>query len=994
MKTRKSNLRMAFTSIISLLLCVSMLVGTTFAWFTDSVTSGMNIIATGNLDVELDYWNGTQWKTVEAASDILTGDNWEPGYTDVAYLRIRNVGDLALNYQFGVNIRSEDPGTNMAGEEFLLSDYIYFDVSDVNGETNSYASREDAMKIATNTAKISDSYSKPGTLAPGSDYEYVALVVYMPTTVGNKANNNGSDVPEINLGIQVTATQVPHEYDSFGKDYDSGATNQLPEIPLSKGGKVSGAAPEINNTKKYEVTNTDNIPIGSVEISGDSVETSTTNIIIEIIPDEPNANVTTSTNQKKETFDISVNGIKADNNADITVTLNYRPGLAGVQVFHYDKEIEDVNYDATTGIITFTTKSFSPYTIVHTVETDNEDDGNEESNEVDSEEALIAAVAKGGTAKVSRNISLNSTLAINKSVTLDLNGYSIACGTQNAYIQITGDGELTVTDSGSTGSISGFTTDQGIIQAGVINNGTVTVGSGAVKGGILNHGGTVIVNNGVITSDFTGISTDGGSVTVNGGSVSGSRGGIQIDPYESKNAATVTITGGTVNGGITTYFYENAQYGPINISGGTINGGVMNNGTLNITGGTINDGVNNHGGTVIVENGTIQSNFTGIYSDSGSITVRGGTIHGNNQGICNDYNKRDAKSSVVTINGGSVTCNEPSEDGTGPVRVGIMNYGYSEVYVSAGYVTSFGVTNNEMNPYHGIISVTGGTFQQDPSSYLAEGYQAVLNGSNLYEVAKGNDNTGEGGIYSVDSEEALLAAFAKGGTVKLSGNITVSGQVWNQNPVTLDLNGYTITCKTQGQLQPGQPVQPGQIIAANEMIIIDSGSTGSIVGATMPNGSIGQCVNNNNALTIKGGTFHGGIMNYGTLTVDGGVITTASYGIMSSGGNVTVNGGSVEGYYAGIRNDYFEPIQTGIVTVNGGSVTSSNGVGILNYGNREVYVTGGYVGSLGTVSTDQASYTGIVSVTGGTFQQDPSGFLAEGYKAEQNSQHLYVVTKA
>ena len=51
---RKNIARNAlFTSIISLMLCVSMLVGTTFAWFTDSVVSGNNIIAVGNLDVEL-----------------------------------------------------------------------------------------------------------------------------------------------------------------------------------------------------------------------------------------------------------------------------------------------------------------------------------------------------------------------------------------------------------------------------------------------------------------------------------------------------------------------------------------------------------------------------------------------------------------------------------------------------------------------------------------------------------------------------------------------------------------------------------------------------------------------------------------------------------------------------------------------------------------------------------------------------------------------------
>ena len=61
---RKNTARNAlFTSIISLLLCVSMLVGTTFAWFTDSVTSANNVIKSGNLDIVLEYWNGTKWVT-------------------------------------------------------------------------------------------------------------------------------------------------------------------------------------------------------------------------------------------------------------------------------------------------------------------------------------------------------------------------------------------------------------------------------------------------------------------------------------------------------------------------------------------------------------------------------------------------------------------------------------------------------------------------------------------------------------------------------------------------------------------------------------------------------------------------------------------------------------------------------------------------------------------------------------------------------------------
>ena len=122
-KTTKSAL---LTSSISLLLCFAMLLGTTFAWFTDSVTSANNIIKSGNLDVEFEYWDGSTWKTVKGASDILTNTLWEPGVTQVAYLRVANKGSLALKYQLGVNIVSEKEGTNVAGDTFKLSDSLMF----------------------------------------------------------------------------------------------------------------------------------------------------------------------------------------------------------------------------------------------------------------------------------------------------------------------------------------------------------------------------------------------------------------------------------------------------------------------------------------------------------------------------------------------------------------------------------------------------------------------------------------------------------------------------------------------------------------------------------------------------------------------------------------------------------------------------------------------------------------------------------------------------
>ena len=227
MKRKNTTRNALYTSVISLLLCVSMLVGATFAWFTDEVKSGNNLIAAGNLDIELDYYdtNEKEWKTVDKATDLFSDELWEPGHTQVVYLKMSNVGTLNLKYQLGINVASEIPGTNKAGNPFKLSDVLEFAViNGVNGETGPYADRIAARKAATSSTKLSAGYYVDYTaMAPGAA-EYMAMVVYMPESTGNEANYmTGTDRPEINLGINLFATQVEAEKDSFGPDYDATA---------------------------------------------------------------------------------------------------------------------------------------------------------------------------------------------------------------------------------------------------------------------------------------------------------------------------------------------------------------------------------------------------------------------------------------------------------------------------------------------------------------------------------------------------------------------------------------------------------------------------------------------------------------------------------------------------------------------------------------------------------------------------------------------------
>lgn len=91
MKTKRVAKSALLMSALALVLCVSMLVGTTFAWFTDSVTSKNNIIKAGNLDVTLEYSvDGTTWTAVEEATSLFSENSlWEPGHTEFVYLRVQ-----------------------------------------------------------------------------------------------------------------------------------------------------------------------------------------------------------------------------------------------------------------------------------------------------------------------------------------------------------------------------------------------------------------------------------------------------------------------------------------------------------------------------------------------------------------------------------------------------------------------------------------------------------------------------------------------------------------------------------------------------------------------------------------------------------------------------------------------------------------------------------------------------------------------------------------
>ena len=103
---------------------MAMLIGTTFAWFTDNVTSTGNIIKSGKLDAELNYTSEFTDIAADNWTDASTGaifdyELWEPGYVDVKYVQVANVGNLAFKYLLNII-----PETAVAAGDYNLADVI------------------------------------------------------------------------------------------------------------------------------------------------------------------------------------------------------------------------------------------------------------------------------------------------------------------------------------------------------------------------------------------------------------------------------------------------------------------------------------------------------------------------------------------------------------------------------------------------------------------------------------------------------------------------------------------------------------------------------------------------------------------------------------------------------------------------------------------------------------------------------------------------------
>lgn len=284
---KRTLLQTYLTSLLCMVLCVAMLFGTTFAWFTSEVTNSGNEIYIGTLDAKLEKLldNGT-WASLdsaEAGSDTKLFDGnvrWEPGYTSMETIKVSNEGDLSFRYALTftdglLNGAKNDEELIKVAQFFTV--YVHAgEFTDSDPKPASFAEIKTSAESEDGTWRAVKMGEKGATLADILKIELPVLsgsmnaedvrgdAVSQPALPGpndSKAtahtytialHMNGEVMPDsltpdeqkqwqdnlndlmgnkIGLNVKLTAYQQTSEKDAFGPDYDWGAfTNNLADV--------------------------------------------------------------------------------------------------------------------------------------------------------------------------------------------------------------------------------------------------------------------------------------------------------------------------------------------------------------------------------------------------------------------------------------------------------------------------------------------------------------------------------------------------------------------------------------------------------------------------------------------------------------------------------------------------------------------------------------------------------------------------------------------
>ena len=188
--------------------------GATLAWFSDRDTV-RNEFQIGLLKMDVFYRNDIvlEYTPLQGATKAFNDEAlYEPGYTQVVYLRIENKGDVDFKYKVAVTVDDFTNGKNAWGEEIYLPNYLRYGV--VFGKTEAEVRQTVKDRLSSQNHAPNDwgtlgtwSEISPYTFHVGENAHYAALIIYMPEEVGDIANYRGFTAPQVKLGIKVFAQQ-------------------------------------------------------------------------------------------------------------------------------------------------------------------------------------------------------------------------------------------------------------------------------------------------------------------------------------------------------------------------------------------------------------------------------------------------------------------------------------------------------------------------------------------------------------------------------------------------------------------------------------------------------------------------------------------------------------------------------------------------------------------------------------------------------------------
>lgn len=563
MTKKYSTQKALIASIIALALCFSMLIGATFAWFTDSETSASNIIKSGTLDVEMYWADGTKAVPAEegwadaSIGAIFNYDRWEPGYIQVRHIKIANVGSLALKYK--VNLVANGAVSNLAD----VIDVYYVDPAVQVADRTALTDTNKLGSLSQVLANLGESGN--GTLIAGES-DTITIALKMQEGVGNEYQGKsiGTD-----FSIQLIAAQFTAENDSFNNQYDADAS--YPEVGNATIGENSPATTiEAGNTS---VTIPEGAPVGKYEV----------------VVTNKNA----STNEDGQTtYSADINllkdGIKVESNGNTAylVRIQLEAEKSIVKVLHNGNEVTNYNYDSESGIIEFTTDSFSPFAVIY--------EENKTVKVTSGEEFVNAiAVAEAGTIIDATGVTIDINL-IGSTLPTGKLAYSIPGG-----VTIQG---LSVIGSYRGGNYLKFDGpfEQTIVFENCsfdINGRVMGIGFGSYEGGV----GSIVYNNctfkGPVIVEF--VDNPNGVATYNNCTFTKSTLG---NTY-------VMAAGGT-------HVFNGCTFDYTNVTQSNI--GVINTGCVNST--SESDGSNS---TVVILNGCTRINCgTRTYGAKSTLTVK------------------------------------------------------------------------------------------------------------------------------------------------------------------------------------------------------------------------------------------------------------------------------------------------------------------------------------------------------------------------------------